>query len=70
MEEWITTFEASQISGYELDYIRKLLRAHAIEGRKWGQSWQVNRASLMKFLSRREKQGAKRGRKPIPRNKN
>jgi hypothetical protein len=52
-----------------LDYIRKLLRAEAIEGRKWGQSWQVNRASLMKFLSRREKQGAKRGRKPIPRNK-
>jgi hypothetical protein len=69
MEEWITTYEASRISGYELDYIRKLLRAEAIEGRKWGQSWQVNRASLMKFLSRREKQGAKRGRKPIPRNK-
>lgn len=68
MEEWITTFEASQISKYELDYIRKLLRARAIEGRKWGQSWQVNRASLMKFLARREKQGLKRGRKPIPRN--
>ena len=70
MEEWITTFEASLISNYELDYIRKLVRAEKIEGRKWGQSWQVNRASLMKFLARREKQGMKRGRKPIPKNNN
>jgi len=69
MEKWITTYEAARISGYELDYIRKLLRADIIEGRKWGQAWQVNRASLMKFLARREREGEKRGRKPISRNK-
>jgi excisionase family DNA binding protein len=68
MEEWLTTFEASRISNYELDYIRKLIRAGKIKGRKWGQSWQVNRQSLLDFLEERENQGMKRGRKPVPRN--
>jgi excisionase family DNA binding protein len=65
MEEWLTTYEASSISGYELDYIRKLIRAGKISGRKWGQSWQVNRESLLQFLNQMETQGEKRGRKPI-----
>jgi len=68
MEDWLTTFEASRISGYELDYIRKLIRAKKIVGRKWGQSWQVDRQSLLQFLGRMEAQGEKRGRKPIQRN--
>ena len=64
MEDWLTTYEAVQISGYELDYIRKLVRAKKITGRKWGQSWQVSRKSLQEFLKDREHQGRKRGRKP------
>ena len=64
MEDWLTPYEAVQISGYELDYIRKLVRAKKIIGRKWGQSWQVSRKSLQEFLKDREKQGGKRGRKP------
>ena len=69
MEDWLTTYEAVRISGYELDYIRKLIRANKIVGRKWGQSWQVSRVSLLEFLKSREQQGQKRGRKPIPRKK-
>ncbi|MCA9997427.1 MAG: hypothetical protein KDE56_16825 [Anaerolineales bacterium] len=69
MEDWLTTYEAVRISGYELDYIRKLIRAKKIVGRKWGQSWQVSRVSLLEFLKSREQQGQKRGRKPIPRKK-
>lgn len=65
MEDWLTTYEAANISGYELDYIRKLIRAEKIQGRKWGQSWQVSRKSLMEFIEEREKQGEKRGRKPV-----
>jgi excisionase family DNA binding protein len=64
MEDWLTTYEAVQLSGYELDYIRKLVRAKKITGRKWGQSWQVSRKSLHEFLKGREQQGEKRGRKP------
>ena len=63
MEDRLTTYEAVQISGYELDYIRKLVRANKIAGRKWGQSWQVSRKSLEQFLKDREQQGEKRGRK-------
>ena len=69
MEDWLTTYEAVRISGYELDYIRKLVRAEKIVGRKWGQSWQVSRASLLAFLKTREHEGQKRGRKPISRDK-
>lgn len=69
MEDWLTTYEAVRISGYELDYIRKLVRAEKIVGRKWGQSWQVSRSSLQAFLQTREHEGQKRGRKPIPRDK-
>ena len=68
MEEWLTTFEAAHISGYELDYIRKLIRAKKVLGRKWGQSWQVNRKSLSQFMDQRENEGQKRGRQPIHRN--
>ena len=68
MEDWLTTYEAARISSYELDYIRKLIRAKKITGRKWGQSWQVSRQSLLKFMEDRDKQGEKRGRKPIHRN--
>ena len=69
MEDWLTTYEAVRISGYELDYIRKLVRAQKIVGRKWGQSWQVSRASLLKFLKTREQEGQKRGRKSLSRDK-
>jgi excisionase family DNA binding protein len=69
MEDWLTTYEAADLSGYELDYIRKLIRAQKVLGRKWGQSWQVSRQSLMEFIDEREKQGEKRGRKPIHREK-
>jgi len=64
MEDWLTTYEAVQISGYELDYIRKLVRAKKITGRKWGQSWQVSRKSLQEFIKSKKQQGEKRGRKP------
>jgi excisionase family DNA binding protein len=68
MEDWLTTYEAVRLSGYELDYIRKLVRAKKIVGRKWGQSWQVSRSSLLEFLKTREKEGQKRGRKPLSSN--
>jgi excisionase family DNA binding protein len=68
MEDWLTTFEAARISEYELDYIRKLIRAKKIVGRKWGQSWQISRQSLIDFMEDREQSGEKRGRKPIHRN--
>ena len=65
MEDWITTFEASAIAGYDPDYLRKMVRAGKIKGRKWGLSWQINYESLMSFKKTSEEKGEKRGPKRL-----
>jgi hypothetical protein len=66
MEDWLTTYEAANVSGYNPDYIRQLIRSKKVVGRKWGPSWQVNRRSLLAYQSQTEKLGDKRGAKPKP----
>ncbi|NJC95329.1 MAG: hypothetical protein C3F07_01870 [Anaerolineales bacterium] len=65
MEEWLTTYEAAKLANLDPDYIRKLVRAEKIKGRKWGQSWQVQRASLLDYVRRTYSKGNKRGPKKI-----
>ena len=60
-EIWITTSEAANISGYHPDYVRKLLQSDKIVGRKWGQTWMVNRESLSAYLKAVQSKGKKRG---------
>ena len=64
MEEWLTTFEASRISGYHPEYIRQLIREKKILGRKWGLSWQVSRKSIVEYVDKLEAVGDRRGPKP------
>ena len=64
MEEWLTTFEASRISGYHPEYIRQLIREKKILGRKWGLSWQVSHQSLREYVEKLEAVGDRRGPKP------
>lgn len=59
--EWITTKQASALSGYHPDYIRQLARAGDIEARKWLRDWQVNKASLLRYLKKLESRGERRG---------
>jgi hypothetical protein len=66
MEDWLTTYEAANISGYNPDYIRQLIRTNKVQGRKWGLAWQVNRQSLETYLRDAEKLGERRGAKPKP----
>ena len=65
MEEWLTTYAAARLANLDPDYIRKLVRAEKIKARKWGQSWQVQRASLLDYMKKSEGQGSKRGPKRI-----
>lgn len=60
-EEWITTKQASKLSGYRVDYIQELLREGKIKGQKWVRDWQVSRASLLAFIREAERKGEKRG---------
>jgi len=64
-DDWITTHEASKISGYHPESIRALIRHGRIKGRKFLIVWQVSRSSLLVYLQQQAKRGEKRGRKPL-----
>ena len=64
IDDWLTSTEAAEIRGYHVERIRELLREEKIKGRKWGQAWMISRDSLMSYVHKIEKQGARRGPKP------
>jgi excisionase family DNA binding protein len=62
MADWITTVEAAQMSGYHVNYVRRLIKSGRIKGKKmWGRDWMVSRASLLTHVRQIEKLGGKRG---------
>ncbi len=64
-DEWITVREASKLSNYHPDTIRELVREGRIKARKFATVWQVDRASLLKYVQKQEKRGERRGPKPL-----
>lgn len=62
--DWITTKEAAAESGYHRDHIKRLIRAGAIDARKWGNAWMVSRESLLRYMALAETKGEKRGPRP------
>ena len=63
-EQWLTIHQAAELSAYNPDYVRQLVNAGKVEGRKFGPVWQVNRHSLMEYVKRMEASGERRGPKP------
>jgi hypothetical protein len=61
--QWITTAEAVKISGYTSYHVRYLLNSGKIKGQKFGEVWQIDRASLLDYIDKVKDMGAKRGRK-------
>lgn len=59
--EWITVSQAVQLSGYNEEHITRLCRQGKIKAQKYSIVWQVNRRSLLNYLSKVEKLGSKRG---------
>ena len=59
--DWITTTEACELSGYHPDSMRKLLQSARINGRKWANTWMVDRASLLEYLEHVASLGKRRG---------
>jgi hypothetical protein len=51
---WITTEEAVELSGYNRDHIRRLMRNGQISGRKVVTVWQIDRSSLINYLASAE----------------
>ena len=51
MAEWITTDEASQISGYHVNYLRQIIRKNKIMAEKRGRDWWVDKTSLLEYVA-------------------
>lgn len=60
-EEWITTAEAAEISGYHPEHIRELVREGKIEARKFGPVWAISRTDLDRYVIQMKDRGDKRG---------
>jgi hypothetical protein len=61
-EDWITTREAVEISGYHPVYLYELLRSNKIKARKFGPVWQVSRSGLSAFIkASKESKDKRRG---------
>jgi excisionase family DNA binding protein len=50
----ITSYEAAEMLGYEVQHVRRLLRSKRLVGEKKGRDWLVDRASVERYLARRE----------------
>jgi excisionase family DNA binding protein len=61
LEDWLTTEQAAETSGYHADHIRRLIRAKKLKARKFGPVWQVSREGLLAYLQQTREMGAKRG---------
>jgi len=48
--DWLTVKEAANLSGYNAEYLRRLIRNQKIKFRKISFIYQVNRESLLKYL--------------------
>ena len=51
-DEWLTVNEAAELSGYNPEYLRRLMRDHKIKFRKFSFIYQVNRDSLLEYLKK------------------
>ena len=54
LDEWITTEDIAQYTGYNQEYIRRLLRTGKVHGKKWGREWMVDRDSFLKYMQDRD----------------
>lgn len=57
MQGWLTTEEAARLTGYNLEYIRRLVRTKKVQAKKWGRDWMVRQASLTAYMEKAERRG-------------
>lgn len=64
VDDWITSAEAAELTGYTPKHVRRLVESGKVEGKRFGKVWQVSRSSLLAYARKVEKMGEKRGPKP------
>lgn len=67
MADYLTTLEAAELSGYNAEYIRQLIRAGIITAEKRGRDWWIDRKAFNDYLKLPQKTKDKRRGPRIPR---
>ena len=57
---WITTREAAEISGYHVNYIRRLIRAGKIAAEKKGNAWWVDASAFRSYIEAAQQKADRR----------
>ena len=60
LEKYITVQAAAKVTGYNLQYMRRLLRAEKLAGIKIGQVWLISLASLITYVQQAEEASDRR----------
>jgi len=69
MDEWLTAKQAAELSGYNAETIRRLVRLEKIQAKKFSFIWMINRESLLEYVEKAKNSGDSRfGPKKSPRN--
>lgn len=55
--DWITTKEAAELTGYSVQYIRRLMRQERVVARKWLRDWAISRKSLLEYKNKMDELG-------------
>ncbi len=55
--EWITTQEAAELTGYNLEYVRQMIRRGMIVAEKKGRDWWVDKASIETYADAMKRLG-------------
>jgi hypothetical protein len=58
--EFLTVGSAAEISGYNQQYLRRLLRNRVFQSRKIGQIWLIDKKSFLEYLISAKKSKDKR----------
>ena len=58
--EWITTDEAAELTGYSVQYVRRLLRKDRVHAKKWMRDWMVDKKDILAYQRSMQSLGQKR----------
>ena len=61
-DEWLTTEQAAELSGYHPEHLRRLIKRGDVEARKVSIIWLISRRSLLEFVAQaRQSEDKRRG---------
>jgi len=47
--EWVSIAEGARLTGYSVQYLRRVIRRGRVRARKWVNAWMVDRAALLDY---------------------